>query len=43
VDKIRGKNAHHILEAVFKSFAQALREAVRITGTTLPSTKGKIE
>lgn len=43
VDKIRGKNAHHILEAVFKSFAQALREAVKITGTSLPSTKGKIE
>lgn len=43
VDKIRGKNAHHILEAIFKSFAQALREAVKITGTTLPSTKGKIE
>ena len=43
VVKIRGKNAHHILEAIFKSFAQALREAVRITGTTLPSTKGKIE
>ncbi len=43
VDKIRGKNSHHILEAIFKSFAQALREAVRITGTSLPSTKGKIE
>ncbi len=43
VDKIRGKNAHHILEAIFKSFAQALREAVKITGTSLPSTKGKIE
>lgn len=43
VDKIRGKNPHHILEAVFKSYAQALREAARITGTSLPSTKGKIE
>ncbi len=43
VDKIRGKNAHHILEAIFKSYAQALREAVKITGTSLPSTKGKIE
>ena len=43
VDKIRGKNAHHILEAIFKSFAQALREAIKITGTSLPSTKGKLE
>ncbi len=43
VDKIRGKNAHHILEAIFKSFAQALREAVRITGSSLPSTKGKLD
>ncbi len=43
IDKLRGKNAHHILEAVFKSFAQALRQAVLITGTSLPSTKGKIE
>lgn len=43
IDKIRGKNSHHILEAIFKSFAQALRQAVLITGTSLPSTKGKIE
>jgi imidazoleglycerol-phosphate dehydratase len=43
IDKIRGKNAHHILEAVFKSFAQALRDAARIVSDTLPSTKGKIE
>ncbi len=43
VDKLRGKNAHHILEAVFKSYAQALRDAARIVSDTLPSTKGKIE
>ncbi len=43
IDKIRGKNPHHILEAIFKSYGQALREAVRITGTTIPSTKGTIE
>lgn len=43
IDKIRGKNSHHILEAIFKSFAQALRQAAKITGTSLPSTKGKIE
>ena len=36
-----GTNAHHQLEAVFKSFGRALREAVRITGGDgIPSTKG---
>lgn len=43
IDALRGKNPHHVLEGVFKSFAQALRDAARITGTALPSTKGKIE
>lgn len=43
IDKLRGKNSHHILEAIFKSFAQALRQAVKITSDSLPSTKGKIE
>ncbi len=36
-----GTNAHHQLEAVFKSFGRALREAVRTTGGDgIPSTKG---
>lgn len=39
-----GRNAHHILEAVFKALGRALREAVsldpRVRG--VPSTKGKI-
>ncbi|TNJ36004.1 imidazoleglycerol-phosphate dehydratase HisB [Prosthecochloris vibrioformis] len=37
---LEGTNTHHKLEAIFKSFAYALRMAVRITGTTVPSTKG---
>jgi len=40
-----GKNAHHIIEACFKAFARALREAVRIDGEyrdEIPSTKGVI-
>lgn len=36
----RGKNTHHIIESAFKSVARALREAVRIEGTDVPSTKG---
>lgn len=35
-----GKNTHHILEASFKGVARALRDAVRIEGGGVPSTKG---
>lgn len=35
-----GKNDHHIAEAVFKGVARALKQALMITGNTLPSTKG---
>ena len=35
-----GKNTHHIIEASFKGVARALRDAVRIEGTDVPSTKG---
>ena len=38
----RGKNTHHIIEATFKGAARALRDAVRIEGETLPSTKGTL-
>ena len=40
-----GKNAHHIIEACFKSFARALRAAVKIDGEyrdEIPSTKGAL-
>ncbi len=37
-----GKNGHHIIEASFKSVAVALRDAVRIDGKAIPSTKGKL-
>jgi len=35
-----GRNTHHIVEASFKGVARALRDAVRIEGSTVPSTKG---
>ena len=35
-----GQNSHHITEALFKSLGAAIREAVAITGTGVPSTKG---
>ena len=39
-----GTNAHHMIEACFKAFARALREAVEIdpTETGVPSTKGTL-
>jgi len=37
---VRGRNTHHIIEASVKATARALREAVRVEGTQLPSTKG---
>ena len=42
VDLIRGRNTHHILEAVFKSLALALHTATRIVRDDLPSTKGTL-
>ena len=38
----RGRNTHHIVEASFKGVARALRDAVRVEGSTLPSTKGTL-
>ncbi len=41
--KVNGNNDHHKIEAVFKSFARALKAAVRKTDNfDLPSTKGKL-
>jgi imidazoleglycerol-phosphate dehydratase len=45
VDCLRGRNAHHIAETVFKAFGRALRMALerdsRMAGT-IPSTKGAL-
>ena len=35
-----GRNTHHIIEASVKAVARALRDAVRVEGTGVPSTKG---
>jgi imidazoleglycerol-phosphate dehydratase len=37
-----GKNGHHIIEASFKGVARALRDAVRVEGGGVPSTKGSL-
>jgi imidazoleglycerol-phosphate dehydratase len=36
---LSGRNGHHVLEASFKGVARALRDAVRVEGGDIPSTK----
>ena len=45
IDNLRGDNAHHQAETVFKAFARALRSALEIDSRaagTIPSTKGSL-
>ena len=42
VEVPRGRNDHHIAEAIFKALGRSLRKAVAITGKDVPSTKGKL-
>lgn len=45
IDNLRGRNAHHIAETMFKAFGRAVRMAItrdeRMAGT-IPSTKGSL-
>jgi imidazoleglycerol-phosphate dehydratase len=40
VELCHGTNVHHIIEATFKGLARCLRDAVRVEGSSVPSTKG---
>jgi imidazoleglycerol-phosphate dehydratase len=42
IRRLEGKNTHHMLEASFKGVARCLRDAVRIEGGGIPSTKGSL-
>ncbi len=42
IDKLQGKNTHHILEAIFKGVARAIKQAIVVEGTDIPSSKGVI-
>ncbi|HVM40678.1 MAG TPA: imidazoleglycerol-phosphate dehydratase HisB [Acidimicrobiia bacterium] len=42
VRSVTGRNGHHVIEASFKAVARCLRDAVRIEGTSVPSTKGTL-
>jgi imidazoleglycerol-phosphate dehydratase len=39
---LTGRNGHHVIEASFKGVARALRDAVQIEGSGVPSTKGTL-
>jgi imidazoleglycerol-phosphate dehydratase len=40
INILYGKNTHHMIEAIFKAFGTAFKEAVKITDSGISSTKG---
>jgi imidazoleglycerol-phosphate dehydratase len=42
IRSVSGRNGHHVIEASFKAVARALRDAVKVEGTSVPSTKGTL-
>ena len=38
--QVRGENSHHMVESCFKGVGRTLRQAIRLEGADLPSTKG---
>jgi imidazoleglycerol-phosphate dehydratase len=40
--KVEGKNDHHKVESTFKALAKAMKEATRVSGRGMPSTKGRL-
>ena len=39
---VRGENSHHMIESCFKAVGRSLRQAIRLEGAELPSTKGTL-
>jgi imidazoleglycerol-phosphate dehydratase/histidinol-phosphatase len=39
---VRGDNSHHMIESCFKGVGRSLRQAIRVEGGELPSTKGSL-
>ncbi|WP_328590708.1 imidazoleglycerol-phosphate dehydratase HisB [Gottfriedia acidiceleris] len=42
MEVLYGENDHHKIEALFKAFGRAVKQAVEVTSTKLPSTKGML-
>lgn len=41
--EVKGLNSHHMVEACFKAFAISFREAIKIVGGEIASTKGALD
>jgi imidazoleglycerol-phosphate dehydratase / histidinol-phosphatase len=39
---VRGENSHHMVESCFKGVGRSLRQAIRLEGRDLPTTKGAL-
>jgi imidazoleglycerol-phosphate dehydratase / histidinol-phosphatase len=39
---VRGENSHHMIESCFKGVGRSLRQAIRLEGSDLPTTKGAL-
>ncbi len=42
IRSLSGRNGHHVIEASFKGVARSLRDAVKVEGMSVPSTKGTL-
>jgi imidazoleglycerol-phosphate dehydratase len=40
INLLYGKNSHHMLEAIFKAFGCAFKDAIKVSGDAVASTKG---
>lgn len=42
IKELQGGNAHHLIEATMKAVSRAMRAALTVSGTDLPTTKGML-
>ena len=40
INLLYGKNTHHMIEAIFKAFGAAFKQAIEVVSDSVPSTKG---